>query len=166
MPRQKSVWFRTETQLVWLGLALGLGCANYQELNVTSSPADADVFLDQRRLGKTPLKLTVERTRDHALYVKKDGYTPELVVLTLRDAPDGRKFLTPADVFVTLTRGRSDGFDGSETGLPPAGDRGGADRNPAAAPRDSGKGEAAEPGDRDRDLKIRPGQPAPSPRRP
>jgi hypothetical protein len=134
---------------------LALGCASYQELNVASNPSEAEVFLDQRPLGKTPLRVRVERTADHALYVKKDGYSPELVVLTLRSARDGRKFLTPADVFVDLRRGRNDGPT-AEEGLPERSTPGlGQGRGEPAAPG-QGSAPAGAPGERGRDVQIDP----------
>jgi hypothetical protein len=126
--------------------ALAPACASYQELTVASNPPDAEVFLDQQPVGKTPLQVRVERTRDHALYVKKDGYQPELVVLTLRSARDGRRFLTPADVYVDLRRGRGTAGEG-DAGLP--------ERSaPTLGPGTAAPG--APPGERDRDLQIDP----------
>ena len=88
-------------------------CAQYQRVGVTSNPPDAEVWLDKQLVGRTPLELRLDRTRDHAVYVKHDGYKPELVVLELLRAPDGLPFLAPPDVEVRLVPGAAETPDQS-----------------------------------------------------
>jgi hypothetical protein len=85
--------------------ACACACAQYQEISVHSQPSGAEVWLDKQLVGHTPLELRIDRTRAHAVYLKRDGYRPELVVLDLLRAPDGLAFLTPPDVEVRLVPG-------------------------------------------------------------
>jgi hypothetical protein len=78
------------------------GCAQYQLVGVQSQPPGAEVYLDKQLVGRTPLELRIGRDDAHAVYVKRDGYRPELVVLELVHAPDGLPFLVPPDVEVRL----------------------------------------------------------------
>jgi len=49
----------------------------------------------------------VPRDAPHTVYLKKEGFRPELVVLEKHDATDGVDFLTPADVSRRLAPGPS-----------------------------------------------------------
>jgi hypothetical protein len=91
-----------------LGIALS-GCAQYQYVTVRSEPPAAEVYLDKQLVGSTPLRLKVGRSEAHAVYVKRSGYRPELVVLESLRADDGLAFLTPPDVHVRLTPGAESG---------------------------------------------------------
>jgi hypothetical protein len=94
------------SELICLTLALGAsGCAHYQRVGVHSEPSGAEVWLDKQLVGHTPLELRIDRTAAHAVYLKRDGYRPELVVLDLVRAPDGLAFLVPPDVEVRLVPG-------------------------------------------------------------
>lgn len=93
-----------------LGIVLqGATCAPYQNVSVHSTPAAAQVFVDGDFIGVTPQRLAIGTLSDHKVFLKKDGYRPELVVLTLHRPTDGINFLTPPDVYVTLSP-----LDGSE----------------------------------------------------
>ncbi len=86
-----------------LGLALvSATCAPYQNVGIDSRPAAAEVFVDGFRIGQTPVRIPIGTLSDHKVYLKKEGYRPELVILTLREPPDRLNFLTPPDIFVTL----------------------------------------------------------------
>jgi hypothetical protein len=52
----------------------------------------------------TPLELRLSTGIEHAVFVKKPGYRPELVVMQRTVPEDPPPFLTPADVRVQLTR--------------------------------------------------------------
>jgi hypothetical protein len=94
--------------LAVLGLgALGLGCAAYQNVGVESDPPGASIYLDGKLVGQTPAKLEIGRDKDHTVFLKREGYKPELVVLERHEANDGIDFLTPADVAKRLTPGVS-----------------------------------------------------------
>lgn len=92
--------------LLCLALALA-GCAAYQNVSIESDPPGAEIFLDGEPIGTTPQVLRVPRDRDHSVYLKKEGYRPELVVLEKHEANDGIDFLTPADVAKRLAPGPS-----------------------------------------------------------
>lgn len=46
------------------------------EVSVSSTPSDAEVFLDDRGEGVTPRRLSLTRGRVHQVRVEKDGYEP------------------------------------------------------------------------------------------
>jgi len=82
-----------------------LACARYQYVNIRSEPAGASVFLDGKEVGRTPLRMAIDRTTDHLVFLKLEGYRPEREVLRLNRVPDTIDFLTPADVELRLGRG-------------------------------------------------------------
>lgn len=84
-----------------------VGCASYQNIGIESDPPGAEVFLDGKPVGQTPQKLRVSRGVPHSLYLKKEGFRPELVVLEKHEANDGIDYLTPADVVKRLAPGPS-----------------------------------------------------------
>jgi hypothetical protein len=87
-----------------LGLALiAATCPPYQNVGINSSPSEAQIFVDGELVGLTPAQMPVGTLDDHKVYLKKEGYRPELVVLLLHRPTDQINFLTPPDVFVTLT---------------------------------------------------------------
>ena len=88
---------------------MGCAAAKYQDLRVSSRPAGAEIYLDGERVGQTPMRLRVGRDDHHKLFLKKDGYRPELYVLRLRRAADGIDYLTPADIDAPLVPGRRAG---------------------------------------------------------
>ncbi len=83
------------------------GCAAYQNVAIESDPPGATIYLDGKSVGTTPQNLRISRESDHTVYLKKEGYRPELVVLKKHDANDGIDFLTPADVVKRLASGPS-----------------------------------------------------------
>ena len=87
--------------------ALATGCAHYQNVGVQSDPTGADIYLDGALVGKTPMELEVGRDGAHTLYLKREGYRPELVLLEHHAANDGIDFVTPADVTRRLNPGPS-----------------------------------------------------------
>lgn len=93
----------------------------YQRVYVHSNPPGAEVYLDQELVGTTPLQLRIGTGRAHAVYLKKEGFRPELVVLENHQPPDGIDFLTPADVRVRLIP--QTGPAGRELEVAPEGDR-------------------------------------------
>lgn len=71
--------------IVYLAMALP-GCATIingtsQKINVTSSPAGATVRVDEKAEHMTPVRLRLERRRDHVLVFSKDGYEEQSVRL-------------------------------------------------------------------------------------
>jgi hypothetical protein len=89
----------------------GLACAAYQNVGVESDPPGAQIYLDGKLAEQTPAKLEIGRDKDHTVYLKRQGYKPELVVLEKHAANDGIDFLTPADVVRRLSPGPSDDLE-------------------------------------------------------
>jgi hypothetical protein len=48
-----------------------------QKITIQSSPPGADVEVDQRAVGKTPIVMKVKRKQRHAIKVRKEGYLEE-----------------------------------------------------------------------------------------
>ncbi len=87
-----------------LGLVLiAATCPPYQNVGINSTPSEAQIFVDGDLVGLTPAQISVGTLDDHKVYLKKEGYRPELVVLFLHRPTDQINFLTPPDVHVTLT---------------------------------------------------------------
>ena len=82
-------------------------CASYQNVAIESDPPGAEIFLDGKSVGATPQSLRISREQPHTVYLKKEGFRPELVVLEKHDAIDGIDYLTPADVVKRLAPGPS-----------------------------------------------------------
>ena len=91
-----------------LGIALALSaCGHYQTIGIETDPPGAQVYLDGNPVAKTPTSLQVGRDRAHTIYLKREGYKPELVVLDRHTATDGIDYLTPADVTKRMNPGPS-----------------------------------------------------------
>ena len=63
------------------------GCATIvngtsQKIQVTSEPAGAAVLVDEKSSYSTPVKLRLERRRDHMVVFSKDGYESQKIKLT------------------------------------------------------------------------------------
>ena len=82
-------------------LALG-ACRPYQNVGIVSVPEGAEVYLDGHMVGVTPLRLRIATQAHHKVYLKKEGYRPELLVLNSHQPQDRIDFLTPADLRVRL----------------------------------------------------------------
>ena len=91
-----------------LAIALAVSaCGHYQMIGVESDPPGAQIYLVGHPVAKTPTTLEVGRDRAHTIYLKREGYKPELVVLDRHTANDGIDYLTPADVTKRLNPGPS-----------------------------------------------------------
>jgi hypothetical protein len=67
------------------------GCASlahgrYQEIAITSEPPGAEVFIDRRPVGVTPLQLDVSRRHAHVLRFEKEGFAKQAVELKRRES--------------------------------------------------------------------------------
>jgi len=82
-------------------------CASYQNVAIESDPPGAEIFLDGKSVGATPHSLRISREQPHTVYLKKEGFRPELVVLEKHDANDDIDYLTPVDVVKRLSPGPS-----------------------------------------------------------
>ena len=87
-----------------LVLCASVGCAPYQNVGVWSVPEGAQVFVDGDLIGVTPTRVAVSTESDHSVFVKKDGYRPQMVVLRLQQPDTPPAFVLPADVRVRLAR--------------------------------------------------------------
>jgi hypothetical protein len=96
---------RPSAALRLLLLACTCACAQYQRVGVSSQPAGAEIWLDKELVGHTPLELRLDRRAAHAVYLKREGYRPQLVVLERLADPDGLSFLAPPDVEIRLIPG-------------------------------------------------------------
>ena len=102
---------KTEILALLVFASSGLACASYQNVGVESDPPAAQIYLDGQLVGKTPAQLEIGRDKAHTIYLKREGYKPELVVLEKHEASDGIDFLTPADVVKRLSPGPSDDLE-------------------------------------------------------
>lgn len=90
---------RTSVLLVaWVVVAAG--CVSRQAIDVQVSPSDAALFVDGEERPAVP-RLELRSDRDHSIYIKRDGYRPELVVLRSVATPEGRR-LEPSRIAVAL----------------------------------------------------------------
>ena len=65
--------------VVFLAVRMAVGCASIihgtsQDINISSSPDNAEVWIDGARMGATPTKVTLKRKDSHIVTVKKDGF--------------------------------------------------------------------------------------------
>ena len=70
--------------VICLSLVYLCGCATIlngtsQKIPVSSEPAGATVMVDSKNVYTTPVKLRLERRRDHALVFTKDGFDASTV---------------------------------------------------------------------------------------
>jgi hypothetical protein len=66
------------------GCATVVGGGGKQQMTFNSEPQDATVTVAGRVMGKTPLTVTVERAKNQALVVEKEGYKPFTTQLSTR----------------------------------------------------------------------------------
>lgn len=67
---------------LWTGLSLTTGCASVihgtrQKVLVSSRPSGADVSIDGRTAGKTPLEIKLKRKDTHVVVVHQEGYADQ-----------------------------------------------------------------------------------------
>lgn len=65
--------------LLLLAVRLATGCATIihgsaQDIDIASSPDDAEVWVDGARIGKTPTRLNLKRGDAHVISIKKEGF--------------------------------------------------------------------------------------------
>jgi len=65
--------------LIFLCMRLAISCASIihgttQDVNIASSPDQAEVWIDGARMGTTPTKVTLKRKSDYLVTIKKEGY--------------------------------------------------------------------------------------------
>ncbi|MEE3330228.1 MAG: hypothetical protein VX246_05110 [Myxococcota bacterium] len=84
-------------------LAAQPGCAPKQRIPLDVGPGPVLVFIDGELVLETPEEVELRADRDHKVFVKREGYTPQMVVLETSEL-DGRDRLQPARVDVRLER--------------------------------------------------------------
>ncbi len=52
-----------------------------QQINITSTPIDAKVFVDDQELGKTPYVAKLKRKDNHIVKIELEGYKTEVITL-------------------------------------------------------------------------------------
>lgn len=77
---------RLPKHLLLLSTALIVGCATSdnpleEEVSIHSKPTGAMVEIDGQRIGRTPIRATLDRTRNHELTVDKSGFEPKTTVI-------------------------------------------------------------------------------------
>jgi hypothetical protein len=65
--------------LLLLCARLSIGCASIihgstQDVNISSAPDEAEVWIDGARMGTTPTKVTLKRKDNYLVTIKKEGY--------------------------------------------------------------------------------------------
>jgi len=66
-------------------------------------PLPLVIYLDGERLEEIPTELKLRASRDHTVFVKREGYRSQLVILTTKEI-EGRPTLTPAEIALELRR--------------------------------------------------------------
>lgn len=80
-----------------------VGCAPKQPIPLDLGPMPLVVYLDGERLEEIPEELVLRANRDHTLFVKREGYRPQLVILTTREV-GGKARLHPESISLELKR--------------------------------------------------------------
>jgi hypothetical protein len=83
---------------VALCAALIGSCAPKQRIPVDCVPRDVEFYVDGERLEETPEMLVLRADRDHVVFLKGEGYRPEMVVLRAGGGDEPR--LEPAELCV------------------------------------------------------------------
>lgn len=86
---------------VALGMVLLAGmlpaCASKQRVALDCVPGEMTVYVDKRRLEKTPDEIRLSKNEPHTIFLKGGGYQPQMVVLESQRV-DGEYRLTPPDL--------------------------------------------------------------------
>jgi len=73
--------------IIAICVRLAIGCATIihgttQEIDITSAPDQAEVWIDGARMGTTPTKVTLKRNGTFQVTVKKEGYKEATVKIS------------------------------------------------------------------------------------
>lgn len=82
-------------------------CAPKQRIPLDIGPGPVLLFVDGELVLEIPEELELRADRDHKVFVKRDGYTPEMVVLE-STGREGRDQLEPARIDIRLQPRRGD----------------------------------------------------------
>jgi hypothetical protein len=78
-----------------------LGCVPKQMIPMDLGPAPLEVYLDGEKLKQVPSELELRANRDHTIFVKREGYRSQLVVLTTVEL-EGESMLDPGSISLEL----------------------------------------------------------------
>lgn len=72
--------------LIIFTVFLSFSCATLfngadQQINITSQPINAQIFVDEIEWGKTPMIVTLSRKDNHIIRIEIEGYEPTIVPL-------------------------------------------------------------------------------------
>lgn len=79
------------------GVAVSLGCATTQTVDLRCVPNDVTVYVDGRELEETPESIELSQDEAHKIFFKGGPYEPQMVVLESTES-DGEQRLEPADL--------------------------------------------------------------------
>jgi hypothetical protein len=99
-----GTWSRAFVAGVALAALALPGCAlifPFQRVPIEVTPPDAQVFVDGSLAGARNRSPNLRADRDHSVFVKREGYRSELVILKV-DRAEGRPRLAPDHVRVQL----------------------------------------------------------------
>jgi hypothetical protein len=80
-----------------VAVAAALGCASKQRVALDCVPREVSVYVDGRKLEKTPESIELRKDQAHTVFFKGGGYQPQMVVLRSEDV-DGEARLLPSDI--------------------------------------------------------------------
>jgi hypothetical protein len=80
-----------------IAVAVALGCASKQRVALDCVPHEVSVYVDGRKLEKTPESIELRKDEAHTVFFKGGGYPPQMVVLRSEDV-NGEARLLPADI--------------------------------------------------------------------
>lgn len=80
------------------------GCAPTQMIGLSVSPEPAVLFVDGKRLDELPESVELTANKDHTLFLQREGYRSQLIIVRTAEREDGEDFLSPERVEVSLKR--------------------------------------------------------------
>ena len=86
-----------------LSVALA-GCAPTQMIGLSVSPEPVVLFVDGKRLDELPESVELTANKDHTLFLQREGYRSQLIIVRTAEREDGEDFLSPERVDVSLKR--------------------------------------------------------------
>jgi hypothetical protein len=86
-----------------LSVALA-GCAPTQMIGLSVSPEPAVLFVDGKRLDELPESVELTANKDHTLFLQREGYRSQLIIVRTAEREGGEDFLSPERVEVLLKR--------------------------------------------------------------
>lgn len=96
MSARKPAW------LALLGAFVASGCATQQAVPIECVSETVEIYVDGRLIEGNPGLLTLSANDPHTVFIKAEGYEPQLVALVPEPGPDGEMRLTPDNVCVEL----------------------------------------------------------------